>query len=85
MAKIRLDLDTLRIESFDTIAPSADERGTVQAFDSSDRESICQESCAGTCYTHCWGACDAGDTYHHGATVTACSQIIDCDNHGYGG
>lgn len=73
MAKIKLNVDALEIESFDTVEMTQ-ERGTVVAH--SDRATICEESCAGTCYTHCWGGgCDSGD---HGPTVAYCTQILDC-------
>jgi hypothetical protein len=77
MPKMKLDLDALQIESFDTSETDA-ERGTVRGHDASDRLTVCQESCAGTCYTHCWGECGDGGT-EHGPTVTTCTQILNCE------
>ena len=73
MAKIKLDIDALQIETFDT-TETASERGTVLGH--SNRDTICQESCMGTCYTHCWGG-DCGSD-GHGPTVTACTLILNC-------
>jgi hypothetical protein len=73
MAKIKLDVDSLQIESFDTTEVAL-ERGTVVGH--SDRWTVCQESCDGTCYTHCWGGDCGGDD--HGPTVSYCTQILNC-------
>jgi hypothetical protein len=75
MAKIKLDLDALQIESFDTVATPKD-RGTVRGQEGTEQYTWCQESCAGTCGTHCWGACGPDE---HGPTVTECTQILNCE------
>lgn len=73
MAKIKLDVDSLQIETFET-TEVVRERGTVVAH--SARATIFQESCMGTCYTHCWGApCGTDD---HGPTVSACTEVLNC-------
>jgi hypothetical protein len=72
MHKLRLNLEALAVDSFDTLPGAEDTRGTVQAFasvgDSTCRQAICYyetfaPSCAAscqTCYTQqatCDGTC----------------------------
>jgi len=78
MAKITLDLDALQIESFDTVAPPED-AGTVRGHEGTVEQTWCgEESCDGTCYTHCWGGdCDLHGP--HGPTVSYCTQILNCE------
>ncbi len=78
MAKIRLDLEALEIESFDTTDAHAEGRGTVRGH-MTERVTICQDSCEGTCYTHCWGGdCDSDGP--HGPTEGYCTMMGDCDH-----
>jgi hypothetical protein len=78
MAKIKLDLDSLQIESFDTVAPP-ETHGTVRGHDGTERQTWCgEESCDGTCYTHCWGGCGDGGG-EHGPSVTSCTAILNCE------
>ena len=70
MPKIRLDVDTLHVDSFDTAPAGGAERGTVRAHAPSvwpepcaptDRVTDCgQQSCAITCNDNtCWATCYA--------------------------
>jgi hypothetical protein len=60
MKKLRLELDELRVESFETVAP-ARSRGTVRGQDATENTWCGQDSCDGTCYTDCWGlGCPGG-------------------------
>ena len=45
MRKISLDMDALRVESFDTAERGTDERGTVRAYFTRKWEASCYESC----------------------------------------
>lgn len=65
MRKLKLDLDELQVEAFDTSAAPA-EHGTVAAYDSDSKESLCADMCPGTGPTldpenaYCtWDACSA--------------------------
>jgi len=77
MNKMKLDLDALQIESFDT-SEAREERGTVRGHDATEDLTFCQESCAGTCATHCWGLCNGGGD-EHGPSVTTCTKILNCE------
>jgi len=72
MNKMKLDLESLQIESFDT-SEAREDRGTVNGH-----ESEAGHSYAGTCGTHCWGLCGGGGD-DHGPSVTQCTQILNCE------
>jgi len=76
MAKIQLDLDSLQVESFDT-TEMREERGTVRGQEGTMEQTWCgEESCDGTCYTHCWGGgCEVDD---HGPSVGSCTAVVYC-------
>ena len=63
MSKLRLDLDALRVESFETVAGAAAERGTVRAHDDSldpggpSRGATCGLTCPASCPPSCPGTC----------------------------
>jgi hypothetical protein len=73
MHKLKLDLDQLTVESFDTIVPDGTQRGTVQGFGPTrfvscvpgaatcgiSCEPGCDNSVGGTCDPSCGGTCDA--------------------------
>jgi hypothetical protein len=62
MRKLKLDLDQLTVESFDTNAPDGPRRGTVRAFMPPTPFITCPLTCADTCDTcdySCGGTCDA--------------------------
>jgi hypothetical protein len=53
MRKLKLNVDTLAVESFDT-PPAGGERGTVEALSFLTAEETCFNSCGGTCkYNTC--------------------------------
>ncbi len=74
MKKLRLDLDAIRVESFDTTAPKAAAAGTVRGH--SGYESCwgvtCSVTCAGTCYGQY--TCEAYNTCAH-----TCDLVNTCD------
>jgi hypothetical protein len=81
MKKIRLDLDSLSIESFDTTG-AADARGTVaghatyQAYCSYGLTCVdsCEGTCDGSCVSEC-GTCGATGCGSCGATY--CGTCVD--------
>lgn len=76
MSKIRLQIESLEVESFDTVeAPQ--ERGTVRGQEGTAQATWCgEESCDGTCATHCWGGgCEVDE---HGPTVSDCTAFVYC-------
>ncbi|HEX5871680.1 MAG TPA: pinensin family lanthipeptide [Longimicrobium sp.] len=52
MRKLKLDLDHLAVESFETNAADGAQRGTVRGFNPT-----CENSCLDTCYYTCGGSC----------------------------
>jgi hypothetical protein len=62
MAKMRLALDELSVESFDVLPPGGDPRvGTVRAHDAWGEEELYEGptvSCNGTCQSCATGPCD---------------------------
>lgn len=67
MEKLALKLDDLNVQSFDTLPPAGDRRGTVLGHQQATYdEQACTDACsfAPTCYScdTCGDACDAGDT-----------------------
>jgi hypothetical protein len=65
MRKLKLDLDALQVEAFDTEAQPA-ARGTVAAHDSESKESLCYGMCNSTEPTQ--------DPYNAYCTWEACSN-----------
>jgi hypothetical protein len=47
MRKISLDVDALKVESFDTSATGVEERGTVRGYYTRVWEASCAKSCSG--------------------------------------
>lgn len=63
MNKLKLDLDQLTVESFDTNASGITRRGTVRGHSDSCFLTDCQFTCADTCNTcgaSCGGGCGSG-------------------------
>jgi hypothetical protein len=60
MRKISLDVDALKVESFDTEKRGAEERGTVRGYFTREWEESCQESCSAyfKCACISLGTCD---------------------------
>ena len=61
MKKLKLTVDSLRVESFEAAAPREDDGGTVRGFDSMG--TLCDiETCAGggACVSRA-GECDGGE------------------------
>jgi len=61
MRKISLDVDTLKVESFDTAKRGPEARGTVRGHFTRQWEQSCQESCSGDAACLCMsqiGTCD---------------------------
>jgi hypothetical protein len=89
MSKLKLELDELAVESFDTLPADDARRGTVEAFasvgDSTCRQAICYydtyaPTCAGatcaTCDNSCAGTCDYSCNDPSCATcLTYCGQM----------
>lgn len=65
MKKLNLNLEDLRVESFDTLPAPQGEKGTVQGYGTpplvSCGETACDDTCFGTCEQSCNGTCE-GDT-----------------------
>jgi hypothetical protein len=60
MKKLRLELDALRVETFD--AGAGDGRGTVRGRESDPWTCAGDpESCGGSCDASCTGGCDPSD------------------------
>jgi hypothetical protein len=67
MRKMKLEIDALRVDTFDTTAIVRRNPGTVRAHaDANDDELIAittpqtqERSCWGTCKLSCWGTCEA--------------------------
>jgi hypothetical protein len=85
MKKLKLHLDELRIDSFDTTAPQ-NARGTVFGEQCTCYTQCtcpgcptCDASCNGTCDASCNGTCDAScgnNTCYASCNYTACR--VDC-------
>lgn len=66
MAKLKLEIDALRVESFDTTEAARAAAGTVRAHNDAMEEELVaittpqtrEFSCLGTCKLSCWGTCD---------------------------
>ncbi len=56
MRKLKLEVETLAVESFPTLPPEAAERGTVHGADNHTREIYCTKG--DTCRTSC---CQVGE------------------------
>lgn len=68
MKKLKLEIETLKVESFDATAAEPNDRGTVQGRDST--------SDSGTAYTDCWGGgCGTTTPY-----TNQCAGTIDCSH-----
>jgi hypothetical protein len=79
MKKIRLNLDALSVESFDTTAAEAKARGTVHGNAESFQVycsdgSTCYESACGSCVSQCGSCNDAtcGETYCGSCDACSC-------------
>lgn len=59
MERIRLNIDDLRVESFDTTSePPPKGRGTVFGQATEVDQTQCCSNVCGTAETHCWGNCE---------------------------
>ena len=68
MKKLKLNLDELKIESFETLPENSQQVGTVQGQDipwtdppiCTTEEITCAATCPATCFGHntCWVSCD---------------------------
>ena len=76
MKKLALDLDSLVVESFDTMTGAREQRGTVHA-----RETHVSP-CEYTQRKHCWGLCGV---HTEGGEITcyACNQSETCTYDAY--
>jgi hypothetical protein len=54
--KLRLDLDALAVETFDTLQPHAD-RGTVEGHNVPEFTASCDPTCPASCAGSCVGSC----------------------------
>ena len=80
MRKIRLDLDELSVESFETNGAGAERKGTVQAHaqtewntcqgDTCDPGNTCWDSCDGVCGTY---FCATQDSCWNPSCVNSCA------------
>lgn len=67
--KLRLELDCLRVETFETVAGADGERGTVRAHDThpggqcATGHDTCYYSCEETCPLSCNPSCIATDAF----------------------
>jgi hypothetical protein len=85
MHKLKLDLDQLAVESFDTIPSDGARRGTVQGFGPTPLITCntCYDTCAscgGTCDNSCGGTCYCGSGYYTcgGSCYGTCTEP-SCD------
>lgn len=86
MKKLTLDLDALRVESFDTDR-ARDERGTVRGnavtLDENptcDGGNTCWDSCDGVCGTYYCVTLDASCGQNHSCVWTCgCTHYVTCD------
>jgi hypothetical protein len=82
MHKLKLDLDRLTVESFETKASGVEWRGTVQAnshicaFTAIDN--TCLTNC-GTCDASCGGTCGCSGGYTCGGTCNGSCYDPTCD------
>jgi hypothetical protein len=81
MSKLKLDLDQLDVQSFETATGREDERGTIRGHARSElctpycpshfnEATTCQVSDLGTCAASCGASCPA--TCNGGATCVTC-------------
>jgi hypothetical protein len=79
MKKLRLQVESLRVESFDTREQPRG-RGTVQAHDTNGGTCHLSECGATYCATNCYPYCPGADTYQQ---TCACeskpSACFDCE------
>ncbi len=73
MLKLKLDLDKLVVESFDTNASGIETRGTVRAHSQICTPTAGEQTCGDTCGT-CYGSCP--DTCY--GTCGGCSNVYTC-------
>jgi hypothetical protein len=89
--KLKLSLDDIRIESFDTTGSPKDEAGTVHARTDQDTDCMawsCVTNCVFGCYTQAIHITDCGPTCE-GSCITNCdscgcppgTQAAGCSNH----
>lgn len=65
MKKLRLDLEDLAVDTFDTAAERRDDDGTVEAHQESNR------------FTFCWTQPEQGATCLPGYTCPECAYTLD--------
>lgn len=70
MRKISLDVDDLRVESFETVGDDGETRGTVQAYYSRPTECP-QTQCGAECPSG-WSDCEASIAWTDGYAVCRC-------------
>ncbi len=73
MRKISLDVNELRVESFETVDEKAKERGTVEAYDSLD---TCQTQCGHQCLSG-WRPCEPTDAFTDGRNWCYCGGSVE--------
>lgn len=79
MRKLRLDPDSLTVQSFQTIAPQSAPRGTVHAGQAGPDTPYCSidVACKVTEQQSCHGTC-AGDTCYDSCNLTCHTCIPSC-------
>ena len=60
MRRLKLDLDDLRVESFETTPEIGDTKGTVLGYGATDWGNTCAASECGTCVGTCFGGSCVG-------------------------
>lgn len=71
MKQIRLDLEQLNVESFDTTMPEVARRGTVHGHNETENDS----QCYGVCHTDVWGlGCGDNQSLICEEPTVGCSQ-----------
>jgi hypothetical protein len=69
MRKISLDVNALRVESFDTVDEKQEERGTVQGY--ATRFTCPQTMCGEQCLSG-WRPCQPTDAWTNGQVMCYC-------------
>lgn len=85
MKKITLDLDDLKVESFETTAEASDAPGTVHGYITRDL-TLCDQCTDSTCGSTCGGSCSPTCTNTCAPTCAqTCSSTCDSTCSGCGG